>query len=44
MMRSRSETEGWLCDTLKGGDSMDGKRLKGLASDSGIKGPGLSGG
>jgi hypothetical protein len=37
MMRSRSETEGWLRDTLKGGDSMDGKRLKGLASDSGIK-------
>jgi hypothetical protein len=37
MMRSRSETEGWLRDTLKGGDSMDGKRLKELASDSGIK-------
>ena len=37
MMRSRSETEGWLCDTLKDGDTMDGKRLKGLASDSGIK-------
>ena len=28
MMRSRSETEGWLRDTLKGGDSMDGQRLK----------------
>src|SRR5687767_14746456 len=37
MMRSRSETEGWLRHTLKGCDSMDGKRLKGLASDSGIK-------
>jgi hypothetical protein len=37
MMRSRSETEGWLRHTLKDGDSMDGKRLKGLASDSGIK-------
>jgi hypothetical protein len=37
MMRSRSETEGWLRDTLKGGDSMDGKRLKRLASDSGFK-------
>ena len=37
MMRSRSETEDWLRDTLKGGDSMDGKRLKGLASDSGLK-------
>jgi hypothetical protein len=36
-MRSRSETEGWLRDTLKGGDSMDGKRLKRLASDSGLK-------
>ena len=37
MMHSRSETEGWLRDTLKGGDSMDGKRLKEIASDSGIK-------
>ena len=37
MMRSRSETEGWLRDTLKRGDSMDGKRLKRLASDSGLK-------
>jgi hypothetical protein len=37
MMRSRSETEGWLRDTLKGGDSMDGQRLKRLASDSGLK-------
>jgi hypothetical protein len=37
MMRSRSETEGWLRDTLKGGDSMDGQRLKRLASDSGFK-------
>jgi hypothetical protein len=37
MMRSRSETEGWLRHTLKDGDTMDGKRLKGLASDSGIK-------
>ena len=37
MMRSRSETEEWLRDTLKGGDSMDGKDLKKLASDSGIK-------
>jgi hypothetical protein len=34
---ARSEAEGWLRDTLKGGDSMDGKRLKGLANDSGIK-------
>jgi hypothetical protein len=37
MMRSRSKTEGWLRDTLKGGDSIDGKRLKELASDSGIR-------
>lgn len=37
MMRSRSETEGWLRGTLKGGDSMDGKGLKKLAGDSGIK-------
>jgi AAA domain-containing protein len=34
---ARAEAEGWLRDALKGGDSMDGKRLKGLASDSGIK-------
>ena len=37
MMRSRSKTEGWLRDTLRGGDSIDGKRLKELACDSGIK-------
>jgi hypothetical protein len=37
VMRSRSETEGWLRDTLKGGDSIDGQRLKRLASDSGLK-------
>jgi putative DNA primase/helicase len=30
---ARAEAEGWL----KGSDSMDGKRLKGLARDSGIK-------
>jgi hypothetical protein len=36
-MRSRSKREGWLLHTLKGRDSMDGKRLKELASDSGIK-------
>jgi putative DNA primase/helicase len=34
---AKAEAESWLRDTLKGGDSMDGKRLKGLASDSGIK-------
>jgi putative DNA primase/helicase len=34
---AKAEAEGWLRETLKGGDSMDGKRLKELARDSGIK-------
>jgi putative DNA primase/helicase len=34
---ARTEAEDWLRETLKGGDGMDGKRLKELASDSGIK-------
>ncbi|MGH8569280.1 MAG: AAA family ATPase, partial [Gammaproteobacteria bacterium] len=33
---AKAEAEGWLRETLKGGDSMDGKRLKGLARDSEI--------
>lgn len=34
---AKAEAEGWLRDTLKGGDTTDGKHLKKLASDSGIK-------
>jgi len=33
---AKAEAEGWLRETLKGGDSMDGKLLKGLARDSEI--------